>query len=292
LGYGLLEGVISFPNKDDLVLRAPLINIEIEIIKDASGEIVIKKNNNDVIANELLELYVDEQLEKSTRLASEIEKDLFLANGYFAHIANVIPNVEIDNDYSLITNLSKENLLKQSPYLKIKKSFFIISFNPTGGKMLKDYDAIIEQNYQFPTYDTIFHQNLDHLIFDADQIYQINSPLNLIQKLAIVNSMNKNILIYGPPGTGKSEVVANAIANALINNKNIVAISEKKAALDVLDQRLLALNTLSMSAFDEKNSDVFYKRIINMNHLIVSVNDLELQINNQSYQTLIQYQKL
>lgn len=292
MGYGLLEGVISFPNKDDLVLRAPLINIEIEIIKDASGEIVIKKNNNDVIANELLELYVDEQLEKSTRLASEIEKDLFLANGYFAHIANVIPNVEIDNDYSLITNLSKENLLKQSPYLKIKKSFFIISFNPTGGKMLKDYDAIIEQNYQFPTYDTIFHQNLDHLIFDADQIYQINSPLNLIQKLAIVNSMNKNILIYGPPGTGKSEVVANAIANALINNKNIVAISEKKAALDVLDQRLLALNTLSMSAFDEKNSDVFYKRIINMNHLIVSVNDLELQINNQSYQTLIQYQKL
>jgi archaellum biogenesis ATPase FlaH len=158
--------------------------------------------------------------------------------------------------------------------------------------MLRDYDEILANDYQFPIYDTIFHKDLNHLIYDEDTIHEINNPLNLTQKLAIINSQNKNTLIYGPPGTGKSEVVANLIANLLINDKSIVVISEKKAALDVLDQRLLSLSALSMSAFDEQNNHIFYKKILDLNHLIVATNKVDLKLQNKDYLDLLNYQKI
>jgi DNA polymerase III delta prime subunit len=183
------------------------------------------------------------------------------------------------------------DIFKNDNFLKITKTFFASLINPSGAKMLRDYDEVLSRDYQFPIYDTIFHKDLNHLIYDEDQIYEINNPLNLTQKLAVINSQNKNTLIYGPPGTGKSEVVANLIANLLLNNKSIIIISEKKAALDVLDNRLLSLSALSMSAFDEQNNSIFYKKILNLNHLIVATNKVDLKLKNEDYLNLLNYQK-
>jgi hypothetical protein len=64
--YGVLEGKIPYINHDDLIVRAPLINVEIEIIKNENGEIVIRKINDERVGNDILELSLDEQLEKQT----------------------------------------------------------------------------------------------------------------------------------------------------------------------------------------------------------------------------------
>jgi hypothetical protein len=286
-----LEGVISFVNHEDLIVRSPLINVEIEAFKNANGEIVIRKINDEQVANDILELSLDDQLEKPTLIADYFNKDVFNANEYFQYFVNLLPGLNIDNDYQPIKKISMESL-KKNPSLKISKTFFVSLINPGGGKILRDYDQLLEHDYQFPIYDTIFHKDLNHLIYKEDQIYEINNPLNLTQKLAVANSQNKNVLIYGPPGTGKSEVVANLIANLLIANKNVVVISEKKAALDVLDSRLLSLSHLSMSAFDEQNNQAFYKKITDLNHLIIATNKVDLKLDNQDYLKLLEYQEL
>ena len=47
-----------------------------------------------------------------------------------------------------------------------------------------------------------------------------------------------NFIIIGPPGTGKSQTIANIIAHMLGNGKNVLFVSEKMAALDVVYRRL------------------------------------------------------
>ena len=48
----------------------------------------------------------------------------------------------------------------------------------------------------------------------------------------------KSFILDGPPGTGKSQTIVNMIANAFYNGKKILFVAEKKAALDVVADRL------------------------------------------------------
>lgn len=48
----------------------------------------------------------------------------------------------------------------------------------------------------------------------------------------------RSFVLHGPPGTGKSQTITNIIANALYNGKRVLFVAAKKAALDVVEQRL------------------------------------------------------
>ncbi|WP_241909651.1 DUF3320 domain-containing protein [Vibrio breoganii] len=47
-----------------------------------------------------------------------------------------------------------------------------------------------------------------------------------------------NLVIQGPPGTGKSQTITNIISQALADDKKILFVAEKMAALDVVKRRL------------------------------------------------------
>ena len=48
----------------------------------------------------------------------------------------------------------------------------------------------------------------------------------------------KDFVLIGPPGTGKSQTIANLIAQCLAENKRVLFVAEKIAALDVVFRRL------------------------------------------------------
>lgn len=49
---------------------------------------------------------------------------------------------------------------------------------------------------------------------------------------------NECTVVRGPPGTGKSQVIVNLIADALAKGKKVLVVCQKRAALDVVYQRL------------------------------------------------------
>ncbi len=69
-----------------------------------------------------------------------------------------------------------------------------------------------------------------------------------------------SFVIQGPPGTGKSQTIANIIAESLAQNKKILFVSEKKAALEVVINRLKASNLdkfcLELHNSQKKKSEV------------------------------------
>ncbi len=72
-----------------------------------------------------------------------------------------------------------------------------------------------------------------------------------------------NMVIYGPPGTGKSQTIVNIITNAVAKHKRVLVVSQKKAALDVVFNRLGVLNEKVMYLTDEgKEKPFFYDRCL------------------------------
>ena len=68
-----------------------------------------------------------------------------------------------------------------------------------------------------------------HHVVDADSS----------QALAIYDvNQGRNLVIQGPPGTGKSQTIMNIIAEAIGNGRNVLFVSEKMAALEVVKHRL------------------------------------------------------
>ena len=72
-----------------------------------------------------------------------------------------------------------------------------------------------------------------------------------------------NMVIYGPPGTGKSQTIVNVITDSLCKHKRVLVVSQKKAALDVVYNRLGTLNEKCMYINDEsKEKREFYERCL------------------------------
>lgn len=296
LSYGSLIGNTQYPNKEDILLRSPLINIEISISLNDKGNVVISKHNegylvsNEVLLNTLSNQYEIKFEPLNNFQSTENENYSELNNNYLNYLQKTIPNTSFDENNQTYNKISKPDILKLYPNnLVIQKNFVISLINIVGGKLLKDYDQLLEQDYEFPVVDSIFTNNLNSLVYEKDELFELNNPMNLVQKLAVVNSLNQNLLIYGPPGTGKSEVVLNIVANALTTNKNILVVSEKKAALDVIERRMFASNKLIMSAFDSKTKNEFFQKILSLNQLILYSNNVKLYPQDCGYQKIIEY---
>lgn len=76
--------------------------------------------------------------------------------------------------------------------------------------------------------------------------------------------VKKKLVIDGPPGTGKSQVIVNLITDALARGKKVLLVCQKRAALDVVFQRLegLRLSPFVALVHDEQNDrKKLYQRI-------------------------------
>lgn len=76
-------------------------------------------------------------------------------------------------------------------------------------------------------------------ITDIHEKYPLIDDADSSQHSALIDAINgKNMVIEGPPGTGKSQTITNLIAAALAQNKKVLFVAEKLAALQVVKHRL------------------------------------------------------
>jgi len=73
----------------------------------------------------------------------------------------------------------------------------------------------------------------------ANKVPLLITDADASQFSAIVDAIDgKNLVIEGPPGTGKSQTITNLIAATLAKGKKVLFVGEKKAALEVVYNRL------------------------------------------------------
>lgn len=129
------------------------------------------------------------------------------------------------------------------------------------------------------------------IIFDADSS----------QHSALIDALKgKNLVIEGPPGTGKSQTITNLIAAALVQDKTVLFVSEKLAALEVVRRRLdeagLGIFCLELHSHKTKKKELLEdleRRITAKGHFKDSqVLDEKLNLQKKYKQELIDYLEL
>ena len=155
-----------------------------------------------------------------------IEKKLTMGRFIFSRLA-MYEDLDIEKNWPHLFELFEQN-----PALK---QLFLSKELPVAAKT---YD--IDKDTDVETYAPF-------LVTDADSS----------QHSAITDVLKgKSLVIKGPPGTGKSQTITNMIANALLQNKKVLFISQKKAALDVVYQRLskIGLKDFCLELHSDKTS--------------------------------------
>ena len=88
----------------------------------------------------------------------------------------------------------------------------------------------------------------DNVIYDTEHEIDGNNDAERIpliwnadssQHSVLIDALSgKDLVVEGPPGTGKSQTITNLIAATLYDDKSVLFVAEKKAALEVVRRRL------------------------------------------------------
>lgn len=113
-------------------------------------------------------------------------------------------------------------------------------------------------------------------IFPAD-----NDQLQIFENL-----QNDNLVVQGPPGTGKSQVLSNTLGKLLSSKQNTLVVSEKRVALEVLQQKLqtVGLNRFAFIQGENNNSQHLLEQLaVTWEFLESYSNDKSVEIDTAKF---------
>lgn len=117
------------------------------------------------------------------------------------------------------------------------------NFNYRKMSLVRDYNALLEQDLPGRAFDSIFSQqprdrDAPLAALPIREQYPV-VECDPTQTLAITRARTaQSYIIQGPPGTGKSQTITNLIADYLARGKRVLFVCEKRAAIDVVYHRL------------------------------------------------------
>lgn len=275
IGYPFVTGQLN----KDLTIKAPLILFPVVInIENDSTVSIEAKHDEFVQFNKVLMLaYAKEHRLNNEGMIMEFDNlidyklksvkdvlDYLSAYGYKFEVEK-----KFDNSFVKFDDIKEQNFKYDS--MKIVNSCVIGRF-PLANSIYNDYTLLEKKRLTSSVIEQLLIGRGEKKNKKYDErVYTIND-LDYAQESAI-QKLNEsgNMVIYGPPGTGKSQTIVNIISDALCKNKKVLVVSQKKAALDVVYNRLKNLNSKCMFITDaEKNKVAFYERCNQMHQAVMS----------------------
>lgn len=142
------------------------------------------------------------------------------------------------------------------------KNLCLLSRCSLANSIYADYSALEKKHFSNAAIDELLNiKTHKNKAVKPQNLYLINN-VDYAQE-QVVRKVNEsgNVVIYGPPGTGKSQTIVNVIADAVCKGKKVLVVSQKRAALEVVFNRLASLNNKAMFLIDaEKERRLFYDR--------------------------------
>ncbi len=282
IGYPFVEGRMPGERFD---IKAPLVLFPVTLTRDMQSLDVKFDDSRDIVFNNTLILayYKMNRIKKPLpdNVIDEVGRKEFLEKviNFYSEVG--MKFIEDDPEEEIVPFISyraDEFPKYNAGELHIKKNIIIGRFPTYSSSIQKDFGKIIESHMVNPLLDDLLIGLDSNLKLDAsnkdtpvevsenDLIY-IND-LNSAQEeiLSLIKKTDK-LVIQGPPGTGKSQTITSLIADFANNEKTVLLVSEKKAALDVVYSRLGTLSKYTMLIDDVNNKDLFFRQMDNMTQI-------------------------
>ena len=131
--------------------------------------------------------------------------------------------------------------LERTGELKLYPEAVLGIFPQAGSFLVPDYDELIARQEKAEEKQADEFSLSTSFYFPALPEKSIHTPLPMdaSQEAALrAVKAGQSLVVQGPPGTGKSQLIANLMADAAASGKRVLLVCQKRAALDVVQERL------------------------------------------------------
>jgi len=262
---------------DDTVVHAPLLFFPVQIEQQGKTWKLVRRSDELAFLNPAFALAYGHfnQVSVSTDILEksfdDFDRDSLVFRTQLYEWLKTSPFEINFNQDSFTDNLQFFNKLtaksldqlERTGELKIYQEAVLGIFPQAGSFLVPDYDELIAQSEgRQPENEELGNSNTeidpedkpvlhDALLFlSPSSLLTSNTlqqerhlytplPLDASQEAALrAVKAGQSLVVQGPPGTGKSQLIANLMADAAANGKRVLLVCQKRAALDVVQERL------------------------------------------------------
>lgn len=228
LALGCLDWYES--ESSDVKLRSPVILVPVELSrKSVKGNFQLKYTNETPIFNPALV----QKLKNDFGITLKLDEDLE------------------EMEPQKIFEMLQETIEGRKRWV-VNNDIYLSLFSFAKFIMYKDIEKFMSALLNSPILQLICGQSAGQnvslgLLEEEKELDTALEPLKTFQILDADSSQQqailavkrgKNLVIEGPPGTGKSQTIANIISEFLADDKKVLFVSQKMAALEVVKKRL------------------------------------------------------
>lgn len=255
LGHPFLTGTVN-----SYLLRAPLILYPVAIHRDRSRVKLQTPSNESPIANQaLLRLLLrQKKIPFPESLVEECDEAAARGAKALIEILDRLGIRLVHETGQLLPFRDRNAELNgwRDDRLEIEDCAVLGLFPQSSSDLLHDYDDLLTQLQEGKSPSSLLACAGEILPATLKSLAQGDTclpsgssapvvpaiPADPVQRAVLEKARSTRALVVdGPPGTGKSQVIVNLVADALLRGERIAVICEKRAALDVVVNRLGAL---------------------------------------------------
>ncbi|MCP4459576.1 MAG: DUF4011 domain-containing protein [Cytophagales bacterium] len=253
VGWPFVRGKFA----DGTMVRCPLIFFPVELQKEDNTWFLIRRKevnttlnktfllaysyyNEVTLDEELIEQVVDDYDKESTPFRTQLYQ--LLKN------SKVEINFNSDNftdELKLFKNFKKNELDQEERPGKLKMfpEAVLGIFPQAGSYLVPDYLHLLEKEEHEDMEDFFSKAIQDEDKRYSDRVREENTftpfRMDAFQEHALAQvKRGQSLVIQGPPGSGKSQLISNMISDFIARGKNVLLVCQKRAALDVVWERL------------------------------------------------------
>jgi len=305
IGYPFVEGYF----KDKTFAKAPIFLFPIEVNKKGDKWYIKNKVDSPVILNKVFLIgYAKFNEEKIANIQTEYNDLSCFGDDLISGVIEELKKVNViisiaESELVKFKEVVKETELNYELGELVIKNNIVMGHFSIASSIYNDYKEMESNDLSNDLLCKLLkNEDNDKTCVDAEindknekkdileKDYYFISDLDYSQEIAVKRAEeNSEIVIYGPPGTGKSQTIVNIISQYLSQGKKVLMVSQKKAALDVIQNRCAAINSKMLMFNKDVNKKQFYSTIAKR---IESLEIKELNSNEISAMATIVDQEL